>query len=328
MSVALASGTSPDKGRLYLAYGSCDALIIETSRKLSECAIENGAVVTAVEAAQITESSLTSMLQQGSLFDPVNLYLIRRCEAAKNIVKSIACIKQARRSPNSLCFIYFGENPPVPLKSLFVEQKAALIPCYQPWPNEITQVIGYFAQSLKLKLTNDGTQALISANGDDLALNLNELRRLKCIFGDRSRALSANDLAPHLNGMRSDEAAQLERLLLQEQWAKAHALSSQLLNRGERALPILAILTSHIRTTLKLHAAISKGNKTPAGLAQTAQVPPFVIKNYLPLVQRVKNPSSYRAALAECHHADVLLKSRRCHEDLVLASIIDALAMT
>jgi DNA polymerase III delta subunit len=268
------------------------------------------------------------MLQQGSLFDPVNLYIIKRCESAKNIVKSISYVKTLGQSSNSLCFIYFGESPPAPLKSIFVEQKAALIPCYQPWPNETPQVVRYFAHSVNLKLTKDGAQALLAANGDDLALNLNELRRLKCIFGDEPRALDSGDLAPHLNGMRSDEAAQLERLLLQQQWAKAQALSSQLLKRGERALPILAILTSHIRTTLKVLDSFSKGHKNPASLAQTAQVPPFVIKNYLPLVQRVKSPASYQTALAECHQADVLLKSRRCHEDLVLACIIDALAMT
>jgi len=328
VKAALSASASSGQGRLILVYGSCDALLGEAVAKLRDSAVEAGAVVTSCEANQINEASLTSMLQQGSLFDPISFYLIRRCEAAKNLQRSLSVISSLDQSVNSLCLVYHGENPPAPLKALLTERKATLVPCYQPWPNEVPQAICYFADGLKLKLTSDGVQALLSANGDDLAINLNELRRLKCLFGDNDKALNAGDLAPHLGGMRVDEANQLERLLLARQWAKAQALSSQLLHRGEKALQILAIVANHIRVTLKLQDAYSKGIKSPPSLAQAAQVSSFVVKNYLPLVQRVSNPAPYRTALSLCHQADVSLKSSRSDEDLVVASIIDALAMT
>ncbi|MBM4251222.1 MAG: hypothetical protein FJ146_04585 [Deltaproteobacteria bacterium] len=329
MKVALSTTGAPStKGQWVVVYGSSDALLGEAVAKLQATAVEAGAVVASCEANQLNESSLTSMLQQGSLFDPRILYLIRRCEAAKNLHKPLTFIASKDQGPNSLCFVYQGENLPVSVKASLLHRKATLVPCYLPWPNELPQVLSHFADGLKLKLTADGVQALLASNGDDLATNLNELRRLKCLFGNEAKALTATDLIAHLDGLRVDEANQLERLLLARQWAKAQALSSQLLLRGERALQILAIVASHIRVTLKLLDAHAQGVKSPAGLAQEAQVSTYVVKNYLPLVQRVRSAGTYRTALKLCHHADVSLKSRRCNEDLILAGIIDALAMT
>lgn len=328
MKVALSAGAPSSKGRWIAVYGSSDALLGEAVAKLRATAVEAGAVVASCEANQLSESSLTSILQQGSLFDPHSFYLIRRCEAAKNLHKPLSVVVSKDQSPNSICFVYQGDSLPAPLKASLTQRKATLVPCYLPWPNELPQVLSHFADGLKLKLTADGVQALLASNGDDLAANLNELRRLKCLFGDGAKALTAADLIPHLDGLRVDEANQLERLLLTRQWAKAQTLSSQLLLRGERALQILAIVASHIRVTLKLLDAYAQGVKSPAGLAQEAQVSTYVVKNYLPLVQRVSNADTYRTALKLCHHADVYLKSRRCDEDLIVAGIIDALAMT
>ncbi|MCX6105270.1 MAG: DNA polymerase III subunit delta [Proteobacteria bacterium] len=314
--------TSP---RLIVLYGTSDLLLNETARVLREQAVACHAATTNLEATAINEATLTAMTQQASLFEPASFYLVRRSEAAKSLAKILGSLGDVEFSSNHLCFVYQGDSIAAALKTALTKLKAVFVPCFVPWPNEIPQVIGSLAEQIGLKLLPEAVPLLISANGDDLAKNHNELRRLHCLFGSNAGPLGAAEISPHLGLLRENESVQLERLLIQKQWAKAYALSANLIARGEKALPLVALLANHCRTVLKLTAANERG-VSPQALATAANVPPFVVKTYQPYLSRMTNPLPYEKALVLCQEADHLLKSERFSEDLVVTRIIDAIA--
>jgi DNA polymerase III delta subunit len=310
---------------LIVLYGTSDLLLNETARLLRERAVACHAATTNLEATAINEATLTAMTQQASLFEPASFYLVRRTEAAKSLAKILGTLRDVEFSSNHLCFVYQGDSITAALKTALTKLKAVFVPCFVPWPNEIPQVIGSLAEQIGLKLLPEAVPLLISANGDDLAKNHNELRRLHCIFGSNAEPLGAAEISPHLGLLRENESVQLERLLIQKQWAKAYALSANLIARGEKALPLVALLANHCRTVLKLTAASERG-VSPQALATAANVPPFVVKTYQPYLSRMTNPLPYEKALGLCQEADHLLKSERFSEDLVITRIIDAIA--
>ena len=311
--------------RLIVLYGTSDLLLNETARLLRERAMTCQAATTNLEATAINEAMLAAMTKQSSLFEATSFYLIRRTESAKSLAKIMGSQRDFDSSGNHLCFVYQGDSIAAALKTVLTKKKAVLVPCFVPWPNEIPQVIDSLAEQIGLKLLPEAVQLLISANGDDLAKNHNELRRLLCIFGPDTGPLGAADLSPHLGLLRENDSVQLERLLLQKQWAKAYALTANLIARGEKALPLVALLANHCRTAIKLTAATERG-VSPQALATAANVPPFVVKTYQPYLSRMTNPMPYEKALGLCQEADHLLKSERFSEDLVVTRIIDAIA--
>ena len=311
--------------RVIVVHGTNETLIGETVRQIREGAIARGTVVSSLDAPGLDESSLLAITRQDCLFEPTSFYLIRRCEVAKNLARMLNATTGFTNSPNQICFVYAGDQIPQPLKAAFTKTGATLIPCYTPWPNELPQVVSYLAEGAGLKLRPEAVQTLVAYVGDDLGKNLNELRRLRLTVGNQSEPLGSQDLIPLLGLIRTDEATKLERLLLSRQWAKAQSLTSQLLERGENTLQLVALLAKHSRNALRIISAQSSG-ASPAALANSVNLPLFVVKTYLPHLAGVRDTGAFKAALSRCQEADTKLKSQKCSEELLLAQIIDALA--
>ena len=325
---AVAHGRSWDgASRLMMVYGSCDLLLSESLRLLRDKALATGAAITSLEAPTLTENSLLALAQQTSLFEPATFYVLRRTESAKNLPKVLARLKSQDQLANQLCFVFQGDALPAPLAKEFHRLKAHQVPCFAPWPNEVPLVLTALADGLGLKLNQDGMQLLLQAHGDDLVKHANELRKVALILGPEGcrEPLSARILAPHLEMLREDDAQQLDYLLLQHDWAKAQALVTALLTRGEKALALLAILASHCRNAIRIAEAQARG-QSAAGLASATRLSPFVIKTYLPYMAKNRDIKRFVLALGLCQTADLQFKSRPIAEALILARVIDVLA--
>lgn len=311
-----------------LVYGSSEHLMHRTVDLIRARATKDGVPAVSLEAASITEATLQAMGGQASLFEPATLYVIRRVEQAKSLPKLLKGAAAGKDLANKLVFVYKGDSPVAPLKAELKRMGAREVPCFDPWPNELPQVVGELAKDAGLKLKADAVQLLVETNGGDLVKQANEITKLALLTrsgGDATAPLGAADVAPHLGMLREDDAFQLDKLLLAKQWAKAHALAASLLARGEKGLAVLGIIAGHCRNVVRIADALASG--VPAhDLGARVKMPPFLIKTYAQGVGRV-DPRRYLRALELCRETDRILKSAPISEELVIARLIDALAV-
>ena len=323
----LSAQTFTTKGRVVLIYGNCDVLLSESIRQLRELAALQNITVNSSEATLINEANIGSICQQGSLFEPATLFLLKRAELSKDLVKTLSKFPQSTAGLNHLCLVYQSDNPPAQLISTLNKLDALLVPCLIPWPNEIPQVIHALAESLGARLTNDSVTALLSATGDDLTNNFNELKKISLISGRSKAKLTATEINSHLGMLRTDDLRLLEHHLLEKQWAKALAMANRLMTHGEKALSLVAVIANHCRTIIKL-SMVKLASQSPQAIAAATAIPPFVIKTYAPFLNHPIDLAPYLETLKLCQEADLTLKSERISENLLISRMIDALAVT
>ncbi len=322
LRTVLASGRLVDACKVILVYGSSEYLLNHTVDTVRRAAVKAGFASQTLEAPSLNEATMTSLTSQASLFEPASFYLLRRVETAKNLAKLLRMIGKPEGLANRLCLIHQGEAPAAALLTELARLEGRVVPCFDPWPNELPEAVQQIAGALGLKLAADAVQLLIEINGTDLVKHRNELAKLDFLIADRSTPLTAEVVAPHLGLLREDDTRQLEQLLLQKQGAKAHALSTSLLARGEKPLSLLAILTSHCRHSLRIGSALASGQPVENAVRF---LPSFVVKTYAQHLGRSFDRKRYAEALEICAKTDVLLKSTPISEELLIGRVIDVL---
>ncbi len=312
------------KSGFVAVYGSSEFLVGHSVALLRKHATElSGMAVTPLEASTLTAESLNAILSQGSLFDPKTLYIVRRAEQAKGLG---ALLKAARTVPDgaNLVVLAFSGEPLAAVKTELLEREAHLVPCADPYPSEVPVLLRKLAEAHRLRLAPAAYELLLETTGPDLAKLDQELLKLGLVFSEHQGELGAQDLAPHLGVLREDEAFALDRLLLARQGAKAQALLTNLLARGEKGLALLGILAGHCRHSLRLIELNNRG-VSPADMASAMRLPPFIVKSYAQGL-RGAEPARYLDALGRCQEVDTWLKRSQIREDLGLAYVLEALA--
>lgn len=314
------------KSPLIGIYGSSEFLIETALDAIRSQAKECSAEIAFIEGGALNEEKMEAIVHQTSLFEPVTYYIIRRTEQAKNLsklLKNLPSQKLHQSWVHRLILVWSGGDPTATVATELKRLQTLIVPCMEPWPNEMPQVIQMYANALGLKLRPDAIHALIEANGTDLIRQRHELNKIAFIKHNAEAPLSKEDLVPLIGILREDDAFQLDRLLVQENWEGAQALLSSLLHRGEKPLGILSILANHCRNILKINNALSQGIP-PSALSHETRLPPFILKNYLPMAGRA-NEHRYIKALELCYEADVFLKTQPVDESVVLGKVIQTL---
>lgn len=315
------------KSPLIGVYGSSEFLVETALDSIRTRAKECSAEIASIEGGTLNEEKMDAIVHQTSLFEPVTYYIVRRTEQAKTLSKLLKNLTPQNLSqswPHRLIFVWSGGDPTATVATELKRLQTLMVPCMEPWPNEMPQVTQMYATTLGLKLRPDAIHALIEANGTDLIRLRHELNKISFIVKNTEAPLTKEDLVPLIGIMREDDAFQLDRLLIHENWEGAQALLDILLHRGEKPLGILSILSYHCRNILKINSALSQGIPLSA-LPHETRVPAFVLKNYLPIAGRA-NAHRYIRALELCNEADVFLKSHPIAESLVLGKVIQTLA--
>lgn len=315
-----------DRAGVLFVCGSSEFLLNRTMDRIRAGASQAGLPYAAVEAQAVNEALIMQIGSQGSLFEPASLYVFRRVEQARALPKLLKALPSGDLA-NRLVLVYRGESAPAPLKTELTRLKARQIPCFEPWPNEIPDVVASLAQDAGLRLGRDAVQLLLEMNGTDLVTHHHEITKLSLIFAKAEAPLNRADLAPHLGLLREDDAYQLDKLLLQRHWARAQALTAHLIQRGEKGVALLGIVSSHCRNMLKIADAQARG-LSRADFEAEARIAPFILKSYMQGLdgQTRAEPRRYLKALHLCCETDALLKSSGIQEDLLLARVIDELA--
>ena len=198
------------------------------------------------------------------------------------------------------------------------------IPCVPPYDNEVPVAISLMSKLIGVPLDNSAATSLQNVLGGDLRLLHNEIRKLALIFPDPKKRLSAQDLAPHLEFLRQDHAFKINDLLLAKGNAQASILAGDLVKRGESPIAIVGILARHIRNALQVKQYRSSG-VTPRDIASELRLPLRVVSRYTEYSKSISKAQLGRA-LAQCHEADICLKSSKRDPYIVLDQIVSCLA--
>jgi DNA polymerase III subunit delta len=161
-------------------------------------------------------------------------------------------------------------------------QEFSLIP---PWKTEeLSQRVQVVARELGLKLTSDAVQLLAESIGNNTRQLYLELDKLELLAGGEGQTIDRSMVAS-LVVANTQNSLQLAAAIRQGDVGTALALISELIDRNEPALKIVATLVGQFRTWLWVKMLLEAGEKddrviaTAAGLGNPKRL--FFIKQEL-----------------------------------------------
>ncbi len=151
-------------------------------------------------------------------------------------------------------------------------QKVQEFPLISPWKtDQIMQRVRQVAQEVGVKLTTGSVELLAQAIGNDTRQLYNELEKLRCFAGKETRSLEPATVAT-LVTTSSQSSLQLATAIRQGDTALALDLVSDLLNRNEPVLKIVATLVGQFRTWLWVKLMLETGERDDRTIAQAAEI--------------------------------------------------------
>ncbi|MGQ4646333.1 DNA polymerase III subunit delta [Lyngbya aestuarii] len=161
------------------------------------------------------------------------------------------------------------------LKSTKLLQKYAQIREFSlipPWKTEqLVQQVRTYAQEFGVKLNSAGAELLALSVGNDTRQLFNELEKLRLYGGDASKPLDENTVAA-LVISNTQNSLQLAAAILHGEQEKALELVTDLINKNEPPLRIVATLVGQFRTWLWVKLMVSEGERDSKIIAAAAQV--------------------------------------------------------
>lgn len=242
-----------------------------------------------VEAQSLDHATFRSLWSQVSLLEPQILYLLKRCDKHSKLAVWLKDIKESTHIKSHITFD-FSEKIPAELNRQLIRLQAVFVPCVEPSsPNECGRIAAQLAKREGLVLADDAIRLLLDSMGPDLGKLSNEIQKIAMVFHGRTTPLRSADISPIVGALREDHVFELFNLLRNRQRAKAQLLIDHLLERGEKAIALIGILSRFSRELI------------------------------------LRSPIQGTRGLRLCANADILLKSSRSSEALLLGSIVDAL---
>lgn len=145
----------------------------------------------------------------------------------------------------------------------------SLIP---PWKTDlIAAQVQQVAQTVKLKLTPKAIELLTESVGNNTRQLWNELEKLKIYWGDNQQPLDEKAVA-QLVLCSTQNSLQLAAAIKNGKTNEALGLITDLSNRNEPALKIVATLVGQFRTWTIVKLMQQSGNKDPQAIATVAGI--------------------------------------------------------
>ncbi len=308
------------KNKFLILRGESDFLLTETLRGLRSIYEAKSWAVERWDAAQMNAERFLQASSAASLFDPATLTFINQAQAKSDLMSHLQGVRQAKDIQNPICLLWRASDIPAKAMKECERLGAYILVCDEPAPWEFRDFVQDRALHYGLALQGDASDLLLEAVGSDLFKLDNELNRISLCLEGHSGAIGAAALRPFLGFLREDHIFKLDQFLCQESYGKALLLLKDLLDRGEKALGLLAILAMHCRKALQIQAGVRAG-QNPAELSRAMRLPPTVVQSYLGYVQR-RGSQGFLKAIRLCHEADRRLKSRGEGEEIWLNQIV------
>ena len=145
----------------------------------------------------------------------------------------------------------------------------ALIP---PWKTEqLVQSVLQAAQEVGVKLNRSSVELLAQSVGNDTRQLYGELEKLRLYAGGSDKPLNV-DVVSDLVHAYTQNSLQLAAAIAKGDAAKSLAMVTDLINRNEPALRIVATLTGQFRTWLWVKLMIESGERSEREVAKAAEV--------------------------------------------------------
>ena len=145
----------------------------------------------------------------------------------------------------------------------------ALIP---PWETkQLVQQVEKIAQEVGVKLTSSSTTLIAQSVGNNTRQLYNELTKLRLYAGDSQTPISI-DIVNNLVQATSQTSLDLVKAIASGNTAQALTLVTQLLNRNEPGLKIVATLVGQFRTLLWVKMMTEAQERDKKVIAQAAEI--------------------------------------------------------
>ncbi len=286
-----------DFAKLIVVHGESDFLrmrtlgvIVEHGKKLMSSNGDEEAQAISVEAPGIDQARFHGLWSQASLFEPSCMYVLKRVSKGVKLATLLKDIPSSRSILSWIVIDYEGDIPTDTRKQL-LRLEARLIDCEEPKDRkDFVQIALSMAKRQGVVLDVSAASIILDSVGLDLSKLSNEVQKIGLVFSDAGRVIVASDVVPLLGMIREDHVFELFGLLRSKQLAKADLFVEQLLDRGEKAIAIIGILARHARDL------VSRSDLRGAKL------------------------------LKFCAEADIMLKSSKVPDRVVLSQAIDSLS--
>ncbi len=308
-----------EKHPLIIIKGSSDFMLNLSFQSLRDLWLASAWSIERSEGVAFNAERFLQATSTRSMFEPKQITVVTQAFSSPDLFDCIKALESVRSIQPSLVLLHSGEIPQKFAKEL-TRLAAFVLSCDEPAPWETKDFLLDRCKAHRLELAADAQAIFLDAVGADLSKLENEVRKLTLIFAGKQGRLSAEEVKPHLDFLREDNAFKVDQLLCQEAYPQAMLLLKNLLDRGESSLGALAILSMHCRKALQIQAGMKLG-QTPADLSRELRLPAQVVQHYLPYIRK-KSANVFQRALNLCHEADRRLKSVRHGEEIWLQRIV------
>ena len=198
-----------------------------------------------------------------------------------------------------------------------LKKAQALVPVPTPRPHELGRWLQQRAQAEGLQLSGDAAALLVQLVGSDLDLLLQGLEKVRLYAGQDGTRLELEQVGEAVAATRMSTVFELNDAIGARTWGPASLKLRQLLQGGEAALMVLAMISRQLRQLLQLKAA------GPAD-SRRLGVPSFALAGLQAQARRFSEAELVQGL----HHAaaaDLALKSSRLPAECIMERLLLAL---
>jgi DNA polymerase-3 subunit delta len=169
-----------------------------------------------------------------------------------------------------------GSKPDGRLKSTKLLQKYAQVQEFSripPWQQDrLEKAVVKVAQEMGVKLTDASVGILTESVGNETRLLYSEMEKLQLYVGTGKNRLLSDEIVGTLVTSNAANSLKLANAILHGDTSRALTLISDLIDRNEPALKVVATLTGQFRTWLWVKVMISAGERDEKAIAQAAEI--------------------------------------------------------
>jgi len=198
-------------------------------------------------------------------------------------------------------------------------EQAVTVEFKKPFDNQIPGWIRHICKGHGLSISDEAIQLMHRLIGNPLSEIEAEVKKLKDFIGERSN-VELEDVASSVSKTREENVFDLTDSIARGDRIQALVQLVQLLDQGQHATGIVALVARHTRILLLIKQGQDQG-LVNAKLAAFAQVPPYYLQDYVSQARNwtIKKLESCLVALAETDRA---LKSSPLSSHIWLENLV------
>lgn len=184
-------------------------------------------------------------------------------------------------------------------------QKYVWIEYPKVWQSEYEAWVKKISKNMKMEITPDAIQMLVSRAGDSLRTLWNELEKLQIFMGDSSK-VTIEDVIEVSGSSKELNVFDLQKYVIQRDLKNSIKAVNELLSYDRQEMLIISVLQKFFLQLFKLSEMDTNQNKY--ALAQKLGVNAYFMDDYINALKKY-NPNYIANALNELMFADEQIKS-------------------